>query len=246
MRSLSAHDIVGVWETGREQHSLDRALTILSAAMPRARRDQLSKLAIGQRDRLLLDLREMTYGSDLRMFAECPECAGHLEIRIATSDLRLGPEPGPDFEESLTELCVDDMTVIFRLANSCDLAAVANSEDAEAARGSILRQCFKGATVGGASVQLDDLSAEVMEMVGERMAECDPQAEIRLDLECPVCSHAWQAIFDISTFLWKEIAAHAKRLMREVHTLAAAYKWHEADILSMNPSRRRYYLELVT
>jgi hypothetical protein len=47
------------------------------------------------------------------------------------------------------------------------------------------------------------------------------------------------------TFFWKEIAAHAKRLLREVHILAAAYKWREADILAMNPNRRQYYLEMV-
>ena len=34
------------------------------------------------------------------------------------------------------------------------------------------------------------------------------------------------------------------RILREVHTLAAAYGWSEAEILALSPARRRVYLEL--
>jgi hypothetical protein len=33
--------------------------------------------------------------------------------------------------------------------------------------------------------------------------------------------------------------------LREVHTLAWAYGWREADILAMSPARRQFYIELV-
>jgi hypothetical protein len=52
-------------------------------------------------------------------------------------------------------------------------------------------------------------------------------------------------IFDIASFFWTEIAAEAKRLLGEVHILASAYGWREADILSLNPLRRRFYLEAI-
>jgi hypothetical protein len=32
----------------------------------------------------------------------------------------------------------------------------------------------------------------------------------------------------------------------EVHVLARAYGWHEADIINMHPHRRRFYLEKVS
>jgi hypothetical protein len=35
-----------------------------------------------------------------------------------------------------------------------------------------------------------------------------------------------------------------RRLLREVHTLALAYGWREADILNMSARRRRFYLEM--
>ena len=78
------------------------------------------------------------------------------------------------------------------------------------------------------------------------MAECDPQAEVLIDMECPDCGHRWQMLFDIAAFLWTEIAVAAKRLLREVHTLARAYGWREADILSLSAARRQFYIEMVT
>jgi hypothetical protein len=95
-------------------------------------------------------------------------------------------------------------------------------------------------------VAVEQLSAEVLNKLAARMAECDPRAEALLALRCPVCGHTWQTIFDIVTFLWHEISTSAKRLLMEVHALASAYKWSEADILSISPARRQFYLNTVT
>ncbi len=53
-------------------------------------------------------------------------------------------------------------------------------------------------------------------------------------------------MFDVVSFFWSEICVQAKRLLREVHTLARAYGWREADILNMSTARRQFYLEMVT
>jgi hypothetical protein len=67
-----------------------------------------------------------------------------------------------------------------------------------------------------------------------------------LDFACPSCGHEWQSLFDIAAFFWAEIAAQARRLLREVHQLASAYGWREADILAMSARRRRAYLEMTS
>ena len=77
------------------------------------------------------------------------------------------------------------------------------------------------------------------------MADADPQAQIKLALVCPGCSYAWHALFDVAAFLWSEVHAWAKRILYEVHTLARAYGWREADILAMSARRRQIYLDLV-
>jgi hypothetical protein len=77
------------------------------------------------------------------------------------------------------------------------------------------------------------------------MAEADSQADVRINLSCPACEHQWQAAFDVLSFFWSEITAWAHRILSDVHALAYAYGWREADILNMSPRRRRYYLTLL-
>jgi hypothetical protein len=53
------------------------------------------------------------------------------------------------------------------------------------------------------------------------------------------------APFDIVSHLWTELDAWARRMLREVHALAATYGWSEAEILRMSATRRRAYLDLI-
>ena len=85
----------------------------------------------------------------------------------------------------------------------------------------------------------------MVERLAERLAECDPWAESLLDLICPGVRHEWTVLLDVAVFLWTEIRARAQRLLHDVHTLAMAYGWREADILAMSSRRREAYLELV-
>jgi hypothetical protein len=84
-----------------------------------------------------------------------------------------------------------------------------------------------------------------MAEAGQALAEADPLAETLLKLRCAVCSHEWQEPLDIADYLWSEIEARARRLLIEVHSLASAYGWSEADILALSEPRRRLYLDMV-
>jgi hypothetical protein len=77
------------------------------------------------------------------------------------------------------------------------------------------------------------------------MSELDPQGDVQLALNCPSCRHHWTAPFDVVSYLWIEIQSWASRLLREIHLLASAYGWREADILALSEPRRRAYLEIL-
>ena len=77
------------------------------------------------------------------------------------------------------------------------------------------------------------------------MAVADPLAEIRLALCCPSCGDESTETIEIVSFLWGEIEARGKRLLTEVHAIAAAYGWTEAEALALSPARRAFYLEMV-
>lgn len=243
VRPLSTLDLLEVWEVGEDQHPLDRALTLLAIACPELTWDELAALSIGQRDARLLALRERTCGPRLNGFAECPRCAERLEFGMAVADLRVA-EPGA--EEEARELTVDGLALRFRPPNSRDIAAVLDSQNPVESRGRILRRCVLEASRDGAPVAASDLPNEVITRLARRMAECDPQAEILLDLRCPACDHGWRVLFDIVEFFWAELVARTRRLLREVHTLARAYGWREVDILRMSSRRRHFYLEMVS
>jgi hypothetical protein len=242
MRPLSASELLDVWERGLTQPPVQKALTLLAAACPEASPDSLAKLSIGQRDSRLLSLREWTFGSQLTGLATCPNCQEQLELSFTVADIRAEPEAAAAETESLS---VGNFTVSFRLPDSTDLVTLADDQDPAATRQQLLERCLLTVRRGSRKQNLDRIPAEVITAVVNRMAEVDPQADIRLDLTCPGCGYHWQAAFDILSYFWSEINSWAFHLLREVHLLALKYSWSEADILALSPWRRRFYIEML-
>ena len=243
MRTLSAPELLDVWERGNVQSSVHRALLLLSAACPEASADSLTKLSICERDARLLTLREWTFGSQLIGIATCPDCRERLELTFNVDDIQVAPESGPTGELTIDVAGYD---VRFRLPNSLDIDAIADHKDVDVAREELLESCLLSVYHNGEEIPSDHLPASLVEAIVDRMAEADHQADVELALSCPSCRHQWHATFDIVSFFWSEINAWAYRILREVHTLARAYGWREADILAMSPWRRQFYLKMVS
>jgi hypothetical protein len=240
MRALTAPELLDAWERGRGEPPVQRALTLLAPACPETPLEALARESVGRRDARLLTLREQTFGSRLVSVTACPACGERLETAFEVADIRV-PETGGG-EETL-RLPVAGRELTFRLPNSLDLAALALCADLEGARRRLLGRCLLAAP--GEELAVDRLPAEALQAVADRMAAADPQGDVELALQCPACSHAWQAAFDIASFFWTEVDAWARVLLHEIHTLASAYGWREADILALSPWRRRTYLELI-
>jgi hypothetical protein len=243
MRALLASELLSAWERALGRPPTHRALTLLGAACPDASPEELARLSIGERDARLLMLREWAFGPQLESFSNCAACGETLELSVNASDLRARPEieRAPDLK-----LAVDGYEVHFRLPNSFDLIAAAGAGEAASARGIILDRCVLSAHHDDREVSTGDLPENVIDAIAARMNELDPQADIHLRLSCPACGSQCSAPFDIESFFWAEINAWAMRLIGEVHVLASAYGWREADILNMSAWRRQCYLNLVS
>ena len=246
MRALAASDLLEVWERGLSQNGVERALTLLGAACEGESREALELLSVGERDARLLRLREWTFGPRLASVVDCPSCGEQVELEFSTSDLRAGNKAAAS-REAVLRLTAGGYEVSFRLPNSLDLAEVAAGAPAAlgGAEARFLDRCVLEATRGGERLATTELPAEIAEAVAGRMAAADPQADVELALECPGCGRSWPAPFDIEPFFWDEINSWARRMLGEVHLLASAYGWREADILRMSASRRQLYLDLV-
>lgn len=244
MRPLSAAELLSVWERGAGQPSAQRALALLAASCADAAPEELAALSVGARDARLLTLREWTFGPRLSCVADCEGCGLRLELELAADDLRAerAAEPAEGFS-----LAASGFRIRFRLPNSGDLLALAREAGTgRSGRQRLLERCILSASQGGEEFAAGELPADVLEAVAAEMGRADPQADVQLSLSCPDCGHGWEMPFDIVSFFWGELHAWAQRVLREVHTLASAYGWREADILSMSPWRREFYMRLVS
>lgn len=241
MRSLTAADAIRVWELGQQQLPAERAVTVLAAAFPDRTKEELRRLTLGQCNTRLLDVRERVFGTELQAFSECGQCGERLEFKLDGKALR-GSDP---VARSDTEFTLEGhgYFVRFRLLVIGDLDAVSQSGDVNAARSQLVERCVLEARRGNRMVTAAELPETVIADLAGRLAECDPDAEVLIDLSCPFCKFKHQLPFDIASFFPMEIGAQALRLLTEVHILARAYGWREAEILAMSARRRRFYIE---
>jgi len=243
MNSLSAAQMLDAWEQGLAEPAYRRALPLLAAASPDFSIDAVEALSIGERDRWLLTLREWMFGSRLVSIANCSECEERLEWAADTADLYVERPTEPTGSLSLE---TEGYRIDFRAPNTGDLAAIAGCADITTAHSNLLERCVLKAEFESHEIPAAQLPNEIVTAIARRMAEADPQADLKFDLVCPACGKNWQALFDIESFFWSEIDAWAKRILLEVHLLARAYGWREIDILNLSPWRRQFYLGLAS
>jgi hypothetical protein len=228
MRALTNFDLLDLWERGSGLHPLDRALLALAASQPSEPYAALADWPLGKRNAALARLRQQCFGSALTGWVACPQCGERLEFSLDAGMLL------QKRSETTEPLTVDGRRI--RALTSRDLASVVEEIDESAAARKLLRLCC---------AEEREFTEEELEVLDDLLAEADPLAETLLEFNCDACSHRWQEPLDIAAWLWAEIEARARRLLYDVHTLAAAYGWTEREILSLSEPRRALYLELV-
>lgn len=262
LNTVSAAALLDAWEHGRDASPGERGLHLLEIAEAPATRETLVRWAVGQRDTALLAFQERLFGPSLSALADCPRCGEALALEFPLASLvqpgldEADVLPGPD--ERVFVLDAEGYKILYRLPTAGDLADLGrNGHDADGRW--LLKRCVVGAERLGegadagpdagqrwASLDASGQAWEALEAaLGRTAAECDPQAEIELALNCPTCGLHWQTQLDIVGFLWREIDVWAAGVLRDVHVLAATYGWSERDILALSASRRRHYLNLI-
>ena len=231
MRTFSSSEILDLWDRGALLHPLDRGLLALSAALPPVSED-CADWPLGRRNRALFELHASCFGPQLRGWSACPRCAETVEFDL---DAALLMTAAPQHSSSTSVMIRDGQ---FRLPTSRDLAVVLRGDpDTSAVR--LLERCRISDGVGG------EWDEAALSDAGELLAAEDPLAETQLSLDCPSCAHQWNDVLDIGGFVWAEIESRARRLLWEVHTLASAYGWSEAETLSLSAARRAGYMRMV-
>jgi hypothetical protein len=236
--ALTEAGLLAVWEAGLAGDVVRRALVLAAAGGADAA--SAADLSVGRREAFVLALRERSFGTTFPCAVTCPSCGEELELELTTDDVRAaGPGAG-------RQVRLDGFEVGFRLITSRDLLTVRDGRtDVTATRRSLLGRVVTTATREGRKVTVDELPEHVLDALAAELSAQDPQADVLLDLDCANCGHEWASPFDVTTHLWAELDAYARRLLHDVHVLAVAYGWSEDDVLAVSPARRQCYLELV-
>ena len=240
---LTSGDLVAVWEAGQHRHDADRALIVLSHAHPDADWDDLADLPLGQRDGLLLQVRQALFGSRLDIGVRCRRCSERLEFDSSIDELL--PAHWAPTGPSRLQVRVADTRIEARPICTRDLVQLAPRQTEADARRILIQSSVLSARGETGDIAAADLPAPALEALAEALTEADPLADIEFQLDCPNCQDRWILIFDIVPFLWRELAQVAQSLLDEVYDIAVHLGWSQSEILSLSPARRAYYLARV-
>ena len=203
-------------------------------------RDGVRQLLVGDRDFLVLTLRQLTMGENFHVVVSCPTCNKKIDVTFSTTNV---PIEKPGTMQAIYELCIApgsprERTVRFRLPTGADQEAVLGSP-METAVEVLLDRCV-----------IDDGGLPLNEgervLLGDAIERHAPKVELELALKCPECEQEFVYPFDITAFFLQELRSNGRHLLREIHSLAFYYHWSEADILNLDRERRRAYLSLLT
>jgi hypothetical protein len=233
--------ILTIWEQGISQLSTQRAMIILSTAMPTVNPQDLEELSLGNRNLKLLNIREALFGTKIDCLAHCHHCQEFLEFNLDSTLLK--SETPPSSHEFVCT--IEETKYKLRLINCQDLAIAAQQPNVAEAERVLIERCI---------LSIDDQEVvapqsppkAVHEKLAVVLQRHDPLAELLIHLTCPICNKNFQTALEIADFLWNEIATYAKQLLSEVHLLAQTYGWNEETIFALSRARRQYYLQQIS
>jgi hypothetical protein len=233
MRALTVSDVFALWEHGAHCHALDRSALLCARARPELPAHAIADLPLGTVTASLLHLREASFGAWIQCHVDCERCGERLELALLSTQLL---QPMPENPSAIDVLGLRVRTPCLR-----DLAAVANESDVDRAAQQLFARCILHSTI-----DVGALPDGALREVEDALEALDPNADLALDVHCAACGHCGTAQLDAGELLWDEIDAHARASLYEVHVLARAYGWTEAEILGLGAARRAAYLAMAT
>ena len=239
--NLSTAATLDLWQAAERRDPVERSLLLAAASGGAPADDELARLPLGRLDARLLALHRELGGGDLEATALCPTCEHRLEFSLDPGELldRAADPASPTPVES------GGYIVAWRLPDSRDAAAAAATGDAAAAERALLARCVSEASGPDGGVDSSALPAEVRGALARSMADADPLAEVRVEVGCSNCGSDYMVDLDLGEFVWAELRARARRLLREVDALERSYGCTEAEVLALDNGRRAAYLDLL-
>ena len=214
--------------------------------------DHARRLLVGDRQFLLLKLREITFGREMRAVTRCsrPDCGERLDIEFTTDSVPVvrAPQERRFMTLELPLKAQGTERVTFRLPNGEDqehLALLATENEALAAT-LLLARCIRSIGPQTNREETKNLPEQAKAQIEEAMERLAPKVITTMEAFCPECKRNFSVAFDLQAFVLKELGTRLDLLFQEVHYLAFHYHWSEKEILGMTRTDRRRYIDILS
>jgi hypothetical protein len=197
------------------------ATTAVLAACLCARDPEIWSWTVSRRLQGLLEVAVATRGADWTSTVRCEACGALMDLPLRLDAFRRCEDP---------------------LAIALDGVEIALPTGADQ------RAWLAAGADGPAAMQARLLPPSLAGREGEveaALAEADPLTVLAIETSCPECGAANALELDLEATCLALLAMEQRRLVDDVHALARAYHWSEAEILAVPPRRRRLYLDRV-
>lgn len=219
---LTTRDVLEGWsafDTRRPAHL--RLHALLARSVPQ---EELAAESLGARNQRLIRFARTLRRAPLEATCTCTHCGTEIEFTFPEDAILSAPTPAPD-------MVVRPRGGVgrYRVPNMGDLWA-----DPEPRH--LIVRCRLDATPGG---------EDAPDTVGSAFDAADPAGNMSIQLVCPDCGTAQSLSLDPAPFVAAELDRIQRRLLNDIHLLASAYGWSEAQILALPTARRRAYCAMI-
>jgi len=211
-------------------------------------------LLVGDRQYLMLKLREITFGERVQATVTCPwpDCGGGVDISFNISDIPIKDASltSPIHEFKLSAIAEGDPHIIwFRLPNGADQEALSGQliQNQAVATTQLLWRCIQRIDdIEGPDIEyVRSLPTHTRVQIEQRMQALGPDVELTMEAVCPECDRSFSIPFDLQEFFFDELKTSRELLLREIHYLAFHYHWGEQEIMSMTRDKRQQYIDIL-
>lgn len=204
---------------------------------------RIEALCVADRQFLMRCLAVSLDMENIWLTARCTRCGDPFDFFIKQSELPV-KEGGEGFPFASVETSLGLCRM--RVPNGADQVAIAAIEDSELALQTLVHRCivaFPDTPDGeGKPENLGEkLTEDDFRRVEAALEEVAAEVTTTVQADCPECRQA--NLIEIDPYMCLQ---HGQtNLFSEIHILASAYHWSEAEILCLAKNRRQRYLKLV-
>ena len=261
LTALSGHE-EELLVTMASQGAASQVSAILSCCVKRignirgVSQELMRQLLVGDRQFLMLKLRELTFGERVQATVSCPwpNCDTRVDIDFNITDIPIKAmdHVTANYQFHFAQgLATDssDLEICFRLPNGSDQEVLSSHLAANEATAltHLLWRCIQriGDCESPDLEQIRSLSLPLRVEIENKMQCLAPDVELTMEAQCPECHRQFTIPFDLQEFFFAELNTSRELLRREIHYLAYHYHWSEQDILNMSRDKRREYIEIL-